>query len=79
MPDTATISNSKTGPDLIVSELVITDVTELLFNSVTSMVTVTGRIGNNSAQRYEFDIQEVESVEVTKSGNNWSVVIFTNL
>ena len=75
MPDQVTVTGN-VGPGLTATAVVITNVTEIRFDTVNSMVYITGTAGNSGYPKiHEFDISDENTVTVTKSGYNWTVTI----
>lgn len=74
MADTVTVTG-KSGPDQTVTAVVITDVTKIEIDTVNSVLSITGVIGSMQPSVHEFDIRSQNTVTVTKSGLNWTVVV----
>ncbi len=74
MPDQVTVTG-KVGPDLTATSIVITNVTDIRFDTVQSMAYITGTVGNMMPKIHEFDIKAQNTITVTKSGNEWTVNI----
>ena len=74
MPDTVTVTG-KVGPNLTATTVVISNVTDLRFDTEDSMVYVTGTVGGMAPKIHEFDIKVQDTVTVTKSGLTWTVTI----
>lgn len=74
MPDQVTVTG-KVGPNLTATSIVITNVTDIRFDTVQSMAYITGTIGNMMPKIHEFDIKASDTITVTKSGNTWTVTI----
>jgi len=74
MPDQVTVTG-KVGPNLTATSIVITNVTDIRFDTVQSMAYITGTVGNMMPKIYEFDIKVENTITVTKSGNTWTVTI----
>lgn len=74
MPDQVTVTG-KVGPDLTATAIVITNVTDIRFDTAQSMAYITGTVGGMMPKIHEFDIKAQNTITVTKSSNNWTVTI----
>lgn len=74
MPDQVTVTG-KVGPDLTATSVVITNVTDIRFDTVQSMAYIIGTVGNMMPKIREFDIKASNTITVTKSGNAWTITI----
>ena len=74
MPDQVTVTG-KVGPNLTVTTLVITNVSDFRVDTVQNMLYVSGQIGGQIPKIHEFDVNAATVMTVTKSGNNWTVAI----
>ena len=72
MPDQLTIT-ATTGPASAVSALVLSNVTNLNFDTVNQLVEVYQSSGRSGPQQY--DITNKNTITVTKSSGNWTVSI----
>lgn len=74
MPDTVTVTGV-VGPAITNTAVVISNVTEILIDTINSVLFITGTIGNTMPRKFEFDIQSQNTVTVTKSGLTWTVTV----